>query len=253
MSFLSNNLRYLRKERKLSQQKMANALVITRERFAKYEEGASEPPLDLLLRMARYFHVSIDILLSVNLQQTPMESLLNMADNRILLPIAVDREGNDYIEIIPHKAQAGYLSGYADPEFIENLQHISLPFLRNGKFRAFPVAGDSMPPHKEGSFIVGKYIENLGDVRDGRTYILLTRNQGIVYKRLNKNGKNALMLHSDNNIYQPYEVKASEVLEIWEYACSIATTEFEKDDLGSENIKDVLRELRKEMRELKKA
>jgi hypothetical protein len=36
------------------------------------------------------------------------------------------------------------------------------------------------------------------------------------------------MLHSDNTIYLPYEIKASEILEIWEYACSIATNEFEQ-------------------------
>jgi hypothetical protein len=41
------------------------------------------------------------------------------------------------------------MTGYADPEFI-GLQRISLPFLKNGKYRAFPVT-DSMPPHKEGS------------------------------------------------------------------------------------------------------
>jgi hypothetical protein len=40
-------------------------------------------------------------------------------------------------------------------------------FLRNGKFRAFPVDGDSMP-HKKGSFIVGQYVERLGDVMDGK-------------------------------------------------------------------------------------
>jgi hypothetical protein len=55
---------------------------------------------------------------------------------------------------------------------------------------------------------------------------VITKSQGIVYKRLNKNGRNALMLHSDNTIYLPYEIKASEILEIWEYACSIATNEF---------------------------
>jgi hypothetical protein len=78
-----------------------------------------------------------------------------------------------------------------------------------------------MPPHKKGSFIVGQYVERLGD--NGRkTYIVITKSQGIVYKRLNKNGRNALMLHSDNTIYLPYEIKASEILEIWEYACSIA-------------------------------
>lgn len=50
----------------------------------------------------------------------------------------------------------GSLNGYGDPEFIEGLQTISLPFLRNGRFRAFPVTGDSMPPYNHGTFIVGK-------------------------------------------------------------------------------------------------
>ena len=107
-----------------------------------------------------------------------------------------------------------------------------------------------MPPHKEGSFIVGKYVEKLGDVMDGKTYILLTKNDGIVYKRLNKNGRN-LTLQSDNRVYRPYEVKASEILEIWEYACSIATKEFLPDDLGTENVKDMFRELRKEILDMK--
>jgi hypothetical protein len=74
---------------------------------------------------------------------------------------------------------------------------------------------------------------------------VITKSQGIVYKRLNKNGKNALMLHSDNTIYLPYEIKASEILEIWEY-CSIATNEFTPDDLSAESLKDMFRELRRE-------
>jgi hypothetical protein len=49
------------------------------------------------------------------------------------------------------------------------------------------------------------------------------------------------MLHSDNTIYLPYEIKASEILEIWEYACSIATNEFTPDDLSAESLKDMFR------------
>ena len=250
MSLFSDNIRHLRNRKGISQEKLAEGLLITRGRYAKYEDASSEPPFDILKRISYYFHVSIDILLSVDVQKVPLDDLLKMGDNRILLPITVNQQGDNFIEIVPHRAQAGYLSGYSDPEFIESLQHISLPFLRNGKFRAFPVEGDSMPPHNEGSFIVGRYIEQLGDVRDGKTYILLTKNNGIVYKRLNRNGKNVLMLHSDNTIYQPYAVKASEVLEIWEYACSIATKEFEGDDFSVESLKDMIRELRKEIREV---
>jgi len=114
-----------------------------------------------LLKISRYFHVSVDLLISVDLRKVPMQDLLKLEDNRILLPIMVDPNGNNFIEIIPHKARAGYLSGYADPEFIQNLDQISLPFLREGKYRAFPIEGDSMPPHQEGSFIIGSYIEQL--------------------------------------------------------------------------------------------
>lgn len=248
MSLFSDNIRHLRVKKSISQEKLAENLLITRGRYVKYEDGSSEPPYDILKRISHFFYVSIDILLSVDVQKIPIDDLLKLGDNRILLPIAVDQEGENVIEIIPHKARAGYASGYADPEYIENLQHLSLPFLRNGKFRAFPVEGDSMPPHKEGSFIVGQYVERLGDVMDGKTYIIVTKTEGIVYKRLNKNGKNALMLHSDNTVYLPYVVKASEILEIWQYACSIATKEFIPDDLNAESLKDMVRELRREIR-----
>jgi len=250
MSIFSDNLRHLRDKSGLSQQKVADALSIPRERYAKYE-GKTDPPLDCLQKISRFYHVSIDLLLSVDIRKVPYEELIKLEGNRILLPITVTNEGENRIEIISAKAQAGYLAGYSDPEFIEALQHISLPFLRNGKYRAFPVTGDSMPPHKEGSFVVGEYVEQLGDVVDGKTYILVTKNNGIVYKRLNKNGKNTLVAKSDNTIYEPYEVGYSDILEIWRYACSIATKEFEQDDLGVMSVKDVLQGLRQDFSALR--
>lgn len=251
MSLFSDNIRFLRIQKNISQEKLATALLIARARYVKYESGTSEAPYDILKRISKFYHVSIDLLLNVDLRKIDMDGLLKLEDNRILLPITIDTGGENTIEIIPQKAKAGYLNGYSDPEFIEGLQQISLPFLKNGKFRAFPVSGDSMPPHSDGSFIIGKYVESLGEVRDGRTYILLTKNEGIVYKRLNKNGKNSLVLSSDNSFYEPYSVRASDVLEIWEYACSIATNEFEPDSLEPQSIRDMFNSLRNEIKALK--
>ncbi|RZJ35441.1 MAG: LexA family transcriptional regulator [Flavobacterium sp.] len=251
MLIFADNIRYLRTGREKSQQQVATDLQIQRDRYAKYEGNKADPPLEVLQKIARYYHVSIDILLSVDLRKVPLDELLKLEDNRILLPVKTDLKGENVIEIVPHKARMGYAMGYADPEFIESLQHISLPFLRNGKFRAFPGSGDSMPPHKDSSFIIGRYVEQLGDVRDGKTYILVTRNEGIVYKRLNKNGKNAMVALSDNSAYKPYEIKYSEILEIWEYACSIAMEEYDPDDLNPETIKGMLQDLRNELREIK--
>jgi phage repressor protein C with HTH and peptisase S24 domain len=180
-----------------------------------------------------------------------MDELLKLEDNRLVLPITVDQDGENFIEIVPHKAKAGYLTGYADPEFIESLQHISLPFLGPGKHRGFPVEGDSMPPHEDGSIIVGRYVEKLGEVMDGKTYILITKSEGIVYKRLNKNKKNILVLESDNSFYPIYEVKASDILEIWEYECNIGRSDRKQENSETASVKDMFLELKREIHDLK--
>lgn len=93
----------------------------------------------------------------------------------------MDKNGDNLIELVTQKVKAGYLNGYADPEYIESLQKISLPFLESGKYRDFLLEGDSMPPHKDGSIIIGKYIEKLGEIQYGKTYVLITKSEGMIY------------------------------------------------------------------------
>ncbi|PRZ21236.1 hypothetical protein BC624_10989 [Flavobacterium granuli] len=230
---------------------MAESLSIARGRYVKYEDGTSEAPYDILKKIAYHFHISIDLLLSVDVRKIDVQDLINLENNRLILPIQVDQNGNDSIEIVTEKVKAGYLTGYSDPEYIESLQQISLPFLGSGKHRGFPVEGDSMPPHEDGSIIVGRYVEHIGQIQDSRTYILITKNQGMVYKRLNKNKKNALVLESDNRFYPNYEVKFSEILEIWEYQCNIGRTDSKQPVTEMESLKEILLELKREVQDLK--
>lgn len=251
MSLFSDNIRALRVKNKVSQEKLAESLKITRGRYVKYEDGTSEAPYDILKKLAYYFHISIDLLLSVDIRKIDMHDLLKLENNRLILPIQVDREGENYIEVVTQKVKAGYLKGYSDPEYIESLQQISLPFLGSGKHRGFPVEGDSMPPHEDGSIIIGRYVERLGDVQDGKTYILITKNEGMVYKRLNKNKKNALVLESDNSYYPNYEVRLSDIIEIWEYQCNIGRTDKKQELNEIESMKELLLEVKREVMEIK--
>jgi len=252
MSLFSENIKYLRIKKGVSQQFVADAVAIPRPRYAKYEDGKNFPPPETLLALSRYFAMSIDLLLSVDVRKIPMGDLLKLENNRLLLPITVDPLGNNMIEIVTQKARAGYLNGYSDPEYIESLQQISLPFLGPGKHRGFPVEGDSMPPHEPGSIIVGKYVERLEDVMDGRTYILITKSEGMVYKRLNKNKKNTLVVESDNRFYPPYEVRVSDILEIWEYECSIGRSDRKSEANDTEEVKGMFMELKREIGEVRK-
>ncbi len=251
MSLFSDNIRSLRIKKKISQEKLAESLLITRGRYVKYEDGTSEAPYEILKKIAHYYHISIDLLLSVDVRKIPMDDLLKLEDNRLVLPITVDKDGENFIEVVTQKVKAGYLNGYADPEYIESLQQISLPFLGSGKYRGFPVEGDSMPPHEDGSIIIGRYIEKLGEVMDGRTYILITKSEGMVYKRLNKNKKNALVLESDNSFYPAYEVRASDILEIWEYTCSIGRNDKKQELSTTDSVRDMFLELKRDINDLK--
>lgn len=251
MSLFSDNIRSLRAKKKVSQEKVAESLLITRGRYAKYEDGTSEAPYEILKKIAHYYQISIDLLLSVDVRKIPMDDLLKLENNRLLLPITVDAAGENYIEVVTQTAKAGYLHGYGDPEFIENLQLISLPFLGPGKHRGFPVEGDSMPPHEDGSIIIGRYIDKLGEIMDGKTYIIITKSDGMVYKRLNKNKKNTLVLESDNRFYPAYEVKASDILEIWEYECSIGKSDQKQEASDFSSLRDMLLEMKREIKELK--
>jgi hypothetical protein len=132
--------------------------------------------------------------------------------------------GRSDITFVPVKAAAGYLAGYADPEFIDELNTFTLPMLSGGEYRAFEIVGDSMLPTPTGSVIVGEKVENLTDVKNNATYIVVSRNEGIVYKRIIKTNKikNKFTLVSDNPVYQPYTMNAEDVLELWQAQLIIA-------------------------------
>ncbi|MCF2219069.1 LexA family transcriptional regulator [Chryseobacterium sp. PS-8] len=226
MSIFSENIRLLRAKLGKTQRELSQKIQITASRYSSYENGKSKPPVDVLIKISRIFNVSIDLLLSVDLTKHALEDMLKLPDNRIVLPVMVDQNGDESIEIVSQKASMGYLTGYSDPDYIESLQRISLPFLKNGKFRAFPADGDSMPPFKNGSYIIGKYVEGLNDLKSGNTYVFITLNDGITYKRLKSINENSLTVAADNKFYEPYEIPLNEIVEVWQYATGIFPEDF---------------------------
>ena len=56
------NLKKLRKQHKLSQQKLADILHISQQSIYKYENDITFPDIEILIQMADYFSTSIDYL-----------------------------------------------------------------------------------------------------------------------------------------------------------------------------------------------
>lgn len=225
MSIFAENIRFLRDQKKITQQKIANDLLITRERYAKYEDGKSEPPIEILLRMSKYHKVSIDLLVSIDVRKYPFDKMVNLPGNKILLPVVVDNEGNKYIEIVPQKASMGYLNGFSDPEYIESLPRIQLPFLGHGIFRGFMADGDSMPPFADGTCVIGEYVEQLDDLKSSKEYMFITT-EGYTFKTFVKRNKTTLTVAADNTFYDSYDIALKDVIQIWRYVRGILPQDY---------------------------
>ena len=179
MSFAGKNFKHLRKLRGWTQDEFARKLKIKRSLVGAYEEERAEPRLEVLEQLCSIFKLSLDELLLKDL--TASKKGGSYIDKRRQLKL--QGETNE-IQFVPVKAAAGYLAGYGDPEFIDELNTFTLPMLAPGDYRAFEIVGDSMLPTPSGSVIVGEKLQTLDDLKVNNTYIVVSKNEGIVYKRM---------------------------------------------------------------------
>lgn len=250
---LNEAIRQLRKKLNLTQEQFAQQLSIKRSLVGAYEEGRAEPRLELLHRMASLGGISVDSFLHGTIDDT---NELTTKRGKEIVVVTVDNEQNDNITLVPHKAAAGYMNGYADPEYVQELTSFRLPMLKQGTYRAFEISGDSMLPILPGTLVIGEYVEDLNELKNGKTYVLVTQREGIVYKRvfnyIKDNGK--LFLVSDNRQYAPYQVEAEDVLEAWAAKAyiSVQFPDVEtKNEVSVEQIAGMVLDLQKELRDLK--
>jgi transcriptional regulator with XRE-family HTH domain len=234
--FIHQNLKILRQRKGITQVDASKRIGLSRSQLAGYETHI-KPTLDALILIADFFGISSDALLRLDFSKISELKLRELEEgnsqfsrdylkgkNLRVLTTTLDTQGKELTELVPLKAKAGYLNGYADPEYIGELESIHLPFLsKNGKHRIFQLEGDSMPPHAETSYVVCSYLEDWLTIKNGRKYVVLTTTEGIVFKilynQLPENG--SVLLSSTNPEYEPFSVKGEEILEIWKYEYSI--------------------------------
>ena len=221
MSYAGKNLKYIRKQREWTQEEMANQLQIKRSLVGAYEEERAEPRLEVQEAICALFNISLEEFLFQDLSQKGESSDsgtgMSYLDRRRSMKMDKSSSAAPIVPFVPVKAAAGYLAGYADPEFLDELNTFTLPMLAPGDYRAFEIIGDSMLPTPSGSVIVGEKVDSIRDVKNSNTYIVVSNADGVVYKRIitNDDHKDKLTLLSDNPLYEPYQVNSQDIVEIW--------------------------------------
>ncbi len=157
------------------------------------------------------------------IKKPPVEIIAPIkVEGRSLMPKVIVLKDEDVeeerIPLVPVMAQAGYLQGYDDPQYIKELPMYNLPGMRNGTFRIFQVEGLSMyPTLQSGSYVVGQFVEDWEHISDNRIYVVVST-EGVIVKRvLNRIEKyGSLYCKSDNRVFPHINVRLKDVKEIWE-------------------------------------
>ena len=259
MLYFSSNIKLLRKRLGRTQDDIAFSLEMKRSTLSGYENGIAEPGLEALTTFSRYYKISIDTLVKVDLRKLPESELSQIergydvfvtGGNLRVLATTVDQENNENIEVVGESAKAGYRSGFADPEFIRVLPVFQLPFLsKDRKYRAFQVNGDSMLPIPDKSWVVGEYVQNWHTIRTGHPYIILTMEDGIVFKVAENKLKEEQKLHlvSLNPLYEPYDVHMKDIREVWKFV-HYFSSEMPEPNVPKDELVQTIRSLEREIK-----
>jgi len=260
--FFSSNIKLLRKRRGRTQDEVAFTLQMKRPTLSGYENGVAQPGVQQLIAYSDYFGISIDTLIKVDLsklRESELRQLESGFDVYIkgsklrVLTTTVDHSNKENIELVPEKAKAGYTRGFADPEFVRELPVFQLPFLSpERKYRTFQISGDSMLPIPDKAWVTGEFVQNWTTLKDGEACIILTLDEGIVFKiienRIEKDGK--MVLVSLNSNYKPYELPVVEIREIWRFIHYISE-EMPLGEVSSNDLTNALNQLKQDVAMIK--
>ncbi len=262
--YFASNIKFLRKRRGRTQDDVASALQMKRSTLSGYENGVAQPGIEALVAFSGYFNISLDTMLKIDLARLSESQLGELergydayikGSNLRVLTTTVSPDNRENIELVSEKAKAGYTTGYADPEFIGDLPLFNLPFLSSSsKYRTFQLKGDSMLPIPDRSWVTGEFLQDWREIKSGKAYIILTLNDGIVFKvvenNIEKSGR--LTLYSLNPLYEPYEVHISDVREIWKFVHYISD-ELPEPVLPEKQLLRTVASMKQDLYQLKKS
>ncbi|MDR6300680.1 XRE family transcriptional regulator [Mesonia maritima] len=162
--------------------------------------------------------------------------------------ITVNSEEDENIMMVNQRAAAGYPHNIQDVEWYKQLPAFDfpLPQYRNATYRGFQVEGDSMLPNlRPDDWVLAKAIPSLAEATDHKIYVIVMYDTVVVKKLHKLTDPSKIRLVSLNEEYAPFEVKVSDIQEIWQVTSKLTFSL----DANSEN--SMLKQLQQSMEELK--
>lgn len=161
----------------------------------------------------------------------------------------VQKITNKLTPLVKANAIKDYLANCQKADYLRSLPTISLPFITSERSRAFEM-GNDFPLQK--SIVVGNGVSDWLEVLDGKFYVLLTAQQGVIYRRVYNQVKikGVLLLSSDNQTIPSFEISTKDIVEIWEVN-SFISQQLPEPHISLERVKDLVDDLTHELDRLR--
>jgi hypothetical protein len=164
---------------------------------------------------------------------------------------------SDYEKTIPQSIQyvrqsqlKEYVEKFNQGEYIKRLPAFEFPLLPLASYRAFEAGDDFTYPS---AFLIGQFVGNWYDIADGKLYILVARNLGIVCRRVYNQVKikGTLLLSSDKATIPTFEVPLKDVLEVWEIKAFFSAV-LPEPTVSLDHLRHLANQMQEELNRIKK-
>ena len=218
------NIKEIRQLYNLTQEEFADALGITREMINKMEKG-KRPVSKATAALIKQFEQERKS--ENSSQEVEMLGMTHPNPEKVSIPYIVQRREQKQekvtleVPLVGIKAQAGYLKGYEQTDYMDTLDKYSLPPGVNPTgaiWSYFEVDGDSMEPTLyAGDMVLTSMLphEDWHDIKNFCVYVILTKEQLMVKRIYRKNDKEWVLISDNEEGYPQVKIKVSDVLQVW--------------------------------------
>lgn len=221
MSFIGKNIKKIRTIKKMSQSDFAQLFNLARPSVGAYEEGRTEPKIETLIQIAKYFELSIDTLLTKELTINELFKFdLFKADfhKDELQKFETDKDDvKEQTPFVSLEKGLDYLVNYANKDFINKLPVIQFPFTKTKKSRAFQIEGSEMSYEKCGlhhkDILLCSPVDDVADLKKDIVYVIVTQKEMITRRYSGKT--DGFIFKADNPAYDDICLKKNEIVELW--------------------------------------
>ncbi|MCK8522493.1 helix-turn-helix domain-containing protein [Aquimarina sp. D1M17] len=216
MSFFGKNIKKIRGVKGLSQQAFAELFDLKRGTLGAYEEGRSEPKIETIIKIANYFSIQIDDLLT---NELTVNQLLKFKGDLTTYAEDIKREQFATIPCITESTVNDYISLYDKESFVNDLPVVQLPVNPTKEFRGFAVNNLEMTSHDRGFYpkdiVIGEKVPtNVMKKLNNGTLVFVLAGDQLIFRRLYITKGNAV-LRADHKNIEDEEFSLSDIKEMW--------------------------------------